>query len=160
MQVRHTFSSLQTSPLVQLASIPSMYIQSEVSFTCLLHACMPNICVLLCVLEATSSGVFVKAVFPGADFILAEDTRHSRKLLSYFGIITQQHSFHEHNEHAKEAQVIHSVWAHKSSPSCAREHQHRSMHMNSLQQLSFSGALACSSGVGAAGTRRCRRSDQ
>ncbi len=40
-----------------------------------------------------------------ADCILAEDTRHSHKLLSFFGITTQLYSFHEHNEHAKEGQA-------------------------------------------------------
>lgn len=48
----------------------------------------------------------------GADCILAEDTRHSRKLLSYFGISTQLYSFHEHNEHAKEAQVSNPLPTH------------------------------------------------
>lgn len=40
-----------------------------------------------------------------ADCILAEDTRHSQKLLSFFAITTQLYSFHEHNEHAKEGQA-------------------------------------------------------
>ncbi|BDA43028.1 Ribosomal RNA small subunit methyltransferase I [Coccomyxa sp. Obi] len=45
-------------------------------------------------------------VLRDADCILAEDTRHSHKLMSFFGITTQLYSFHEHNEHAKEGQVL------------------------------------------------------
>jgi 16S rRNA (cytidine1402-2'-O)-methyltransferase len=37
--------------------------------------------------------------------ILAEDTRHSGKLLHFYGITTRLHSFHAHNEKAKEEQV-------------------------------------------------------
>ena len=40
-----------------------------------------------------------------ADVILAEDTRHSRKLLTHFGIEGQLVSFHEHNEKGKQEQV-------------------------------------------------------
>ena len=38
-------------------------------------------------------------------FILAEDTRHSQKLLNYYGIATRTFSFHEHNEKDKEQKV-------------------------------------------------------
>ena len=45
-------------------------------------------------------------VLRDADCILAEDTRHSRKLLSFFGLSTQLYSFHEHNEHSRGTQVL------------------------------------------------------
>ena len=38
-------------------------------------------------------------VLKEVDFILAEDTRTSRKLLKHFEITTQMHSHHMHNEH-------------------------------------------------------------
>ena len=37
-------------------------------------------------------------ILKGASVILAEDTRHSQKLLSFYGIQTRTVSFHEHNE--------------------------------------------------------------
>jgi 16S rRNA (cytidine1402-2'-O)-methyltransferase len=40
------------------------------------------------------------------DLIAAEDTRHSRKLLKYFGIGTRMLSLHEHNEHYALEKVI------------------------------------------------------
>lgn len=40
-----------------------------------------------------------------ADRVLAEDTRHTRKLLNHLGIRTPLTSFHEHNERGKQAQV-------------------------------------------------------
>ena len=36
-----------------------------------------------------------------ADLILCEDTRHTRKLLTHFGIDRPAESYHEHNEDAK-----------------------------------------------------------
>jgi 16S rRNA (cytidine1402-2'-O)-methyltransferase len=41
-----------------------------------------------------------------ASAILAEDTRHTRKLLNHFQIATKSYSFHQHNEKAKEALVL------------------------------------------------------
>src|SRR5919112_5331409 len=40
-----------------------------------------------------------------ADLILCEDTRHTRKLLTHFGIDRPTDSYHEHNEDAK-AEVL------------------------------------------------------
>ena len=34
-----------------------------------------------------------------------QDTRHTRKLLTYFGLSSRLYSFHEHNEREKESQV-------------------------------------------------------
>ena len=34
-----------------------------------------------------------------------QDTRHTRKLLTFFGLSSRLYSFHEHNEHNKESQV-------------------------------------------------------
>lgn len=41
-----------------------------------------------------------------ADVILCEDTRHTRKLLAYFGISTPAESYHEHNEDDKAPRLI------------------------------------------------------
>lgn len=41
-----------------------------------------------------------------ADLILCEDTRHTRKLLTHFGIDRPTDSYHEHNEEAKAAHLI------------------------------------------------------
>lgn len=40
------------------------------------------------------------------DIILAEDTRHSRKLLEHYGIQTQLQALHEHNESQQAAAVL------------------------------------------------------
>ena len=40
-----------------------------------------------------------------ATVVLAEDTRHSRKLLTHFNITAQLYSFHQHNENNKEKVV-------------------------------------------------------
>ena len=40
-----------------------------------------------------------------ATLVLAEDTRHTRQLLTHFGISTPLHSFHQHNERQKEGLV-------------------------------------------------------
>ena len=41
-----------------------------------------------------------------ADLILCEDTRHTRKLLTHFGIETPAESYHEHNEDEKAPQLV------------------------------------------------------
>jgi 16S rRNA (cytidine1402-2'-O)-methyltransferase len=41
-----------------------------------------------------------------ADTILCEDTRHTRKLLTHFGIETPTESYHEHNEDEKAPRLI------------------------------------------------------
>lgn len=38
--------------------------------------------------------------------LLCEDTRHTRKLLTHFGITTRTESFHDHNEDAKAQRII------------------------------------------------------
>lgn len=49
-------------------------------------------------------------VLRDADLILAEDTRHTRKLLSYFGLVQRPlQSCHAHNEHERQAQARSSV---------------------------------------------------
>ncbi|MFK5969062.1 MAG: 16S rRNA (cytidine(1402)-2'-O)-methyltransferase [Candidatus Marithrix sp.] len=46
-----------------------------------------------------------KSILAEVDLIAAEDTRHSRQLLTYFGISTPLQSLHEHNE-KQQAQVL------------------------------------------------------
>ena len=43
--------------------------------------------------------------------LLCEDTRHTRKLLSHFGISVTVESFHEHNEDQKSAKIIEALLA-------------------------------------------------
>jgi len=50
------------------------------------------------------------------DFILAEDTRTSGKLLKHFEITTQMHSHHMHNEHKSIQGVLQRI---KSGETCA-----------------------------------------
>ena len=40
------------------------------------------------------------------NLILAEDTRHARKLLTHFGIATKTRSFHQHNERTQTPKII------------------------------------------------------
>lgn len=42
----------------------------------------------------------------GADLILCEDTRHSARLLSHFGISTPRAALHEHNERARAEAIV------------------------------------------------------
>jgi 16S rRNA (cytidine1402-2'-O)-methyltransferase len=44
-----------------------------------------------------------------ADLILAEDTRTSGKLLKHFGITTQMHSHHMHNEHKTVENIVNQI---------------------------------------------------
>jgi 16S rRNA (cytidine1402-2'-O)-methyltransferase len=45
-------------------------------------------------------------ILKSVNFILAEDTRHSRKLLNYYDIPTPAISFHAHNEKGKQAAIL------------------------------------------------------
>jgi 16S rRNA (cytidine1402-2'-O)-methyltransferase len=45
-------------------------------------------------------------VLKDVDLIACEDTRHTRKLLNHYGIDTKTISYHEHNEHQREAHLI------------------------------------------------------
>ncbi|HET7706954.1 MAG TPA: 16S rRNA (cytidine(1402)-2'-O)-methyltransferase [Thermoanaerobaculia bacterium] len=48
------------------------------------------------------------------DLILCEDTRHTRKLLTHFGIETPAESYHEHNEEEKAPQLVDRIEAGQS----------------------------------------------
>ncbi|MGI5901450.1 MAG: 16S rRNA (cytidine(1402)-2'-O)-methyltransferase [Desulfitobacteriia bacterium] len=50
------------------------------------------------------------------DFIAAEDTRHSRKLLNYYNIKTPLLSYHQHNEKKRAAEIIARI---KKGENCA-----------------------------------------
>jgi 16S rRNA (cytidine1402-2'-O)-methyltransferase len=56
------------------------------------------------------------AVLKDVDFILAEDTRNSGKLLKQFGISTQMHSHHMHNENKSVKGVVQRI---QNGESCA-----------------------------------------
>jgi 16S rRNA (cytidine1402-2'-O)-methyltransferase len=47
-----------------------------------------------------------REVLAGVDAILAEDTRHARKLLNHFAIATPARALHEHNEERETARVL------------------------------------------------------
>lgn len=49
------------------------------------------------------------AALKSADLILCEDTRHTRKLLTHFGIDRPTDSYHEHNEDQKAASLIERI---------------------------------------------------
>jgi 16S rRNA (cytidine1402-2'-O)-methyltransferase len=49
------------------------------------------------------------AALKSADLILCEDTRHTRKLLTHFGIDRPTDSYHEHNEDAKAAALVERI---------------------------------------------------
>ncbi|PQJ80255.1 16S rRNA (cytidine(1402)-2'-O)-methyltransferase [Polaribacter porphyrae] len=55
-------------------------------------------------------------VLKEVDFILAEDTRTSGKLLKHFEISTQMHSHHMHNEHKSIERILNRI---KSGETCA-----------------------------------------
>jgi 16S rRNA (cytidine1402-2'-O)-methyltransferase len=48
-------------------------------------------------------------VLKSVDFILAEDTRHSIKLLNHFEIAKKLVSYHEHNQYTKADSIIHDL---------------------------------------------------
>jgi 16S rRNA (cytidine1402-2'-O)-methyltransferase len=48
------------------------------------------------------------------DLIAAEDTRHTRKLLSYFDFSTPLTSYHEHNQEMKKNEIVEQLLAGKS----------------------------------------------
>ena len=48
-----------------------------------------------------------QSILHHVDWIAAEDTRHSRHLLTHFGIKTPLKSLHEHNERAKSGALLH-----------------------------------------------------
>ena len=50
-------------------------------------------------------------VLDSVDLILAEDTRHSAKLLTHYGITTACRSFHEHNESHQVARIVERIAA-------------------------------------------------
>ncbi|MFY0632073.1 MAG: 16S rRNA (cytidine(1402)-2'-O)-methyltransferase [Flavobacteriaceae bacterium] len=56
------------------------------------------------------------SVLKDVDFILAEDTRTSGKLLKHFEISTQMHSHHMHNEHKSVEGVVQRI---KNGETCA-----------------------------------------
>ena len=56
----------------------------------------------------------------------AQDTRHTRKLLNHFGVRTLLVSFHEHNEHGREAQVL--AWAGLLLSCDIEMHLHNNIH--------------------------------
>ena len=50
-----------------------------------------------------------REILNNVDLIAAEDTRHTRRLLSHFGIKTRLFALHEHNENAASAELIRTM---------------------------------------------------
>jgi len=69
-------------------------------------------------------------ILQNATVILAEDTRHSRKLLNHYGIKSHMYSFHQHNEHSKQSKV--SVF----------EHWLQKLHLESARSSSQTGFVS------------------
>lgn len=55
-----------------------------------------------------------RQVLGQVDVVLAEDTRHSRKLLDHFGIVAQMQSLHEHNERSLAPTLLDAIAAGQS----------------------------------------------
>jgi 16S rRNA (cytidine1402-2'-O)-methyltransferase len=53
-------------------------------------------------------------ILKNVDVVLAEDTRHSRRLLNHYDVSTPLRAFHEHNETHKSADVIDALMAGQS----------------------------------------------
>ena len=53
-------------------------------------------------------------VLKSVDFVLAEDTRHSKKLLAHLDISKRIRAFHEHNEREKTKAIISEIYSGKS----------------------------------------------
>ena len=53
-------------------------------------------------------------VLKSVDFVLAEDTRHSKKLLSHLDISKPIRAFHEHNEREKTKAIISEIYSGKA----------------------------------------------
>ena len=51
-------------------------------------------------------GTRARAILAGVELVLAEDTRHSKKLLAHYGINTSMQALHEHNERAMLKRVL------------------------------------------------------
>ena len=71
----------------------------------------------------------------------AQDTRHTRKLLNHFGVRTLLVSFHEHNEHGKQAQVL--TWAGLLELQCSSYR-----HTLTIHEISVSKACICPNSKG------------
>ena len=53
-------------------------------------------------------------ILKNVDLVLAEDTRHSKKLFAHYEIDTPLRAFHEHNEKDKSEPIINEINAGKS----------------------------------------------
>lgn len=59
-------------------------------------------------------GTRAKDIFTSADLVLAEDTRHSKKLLLHYGINRSMQPLHEHNERSKVESIVRQLQQGKS----------------------------------------------
>ena len=94
-----------------------------------------------------------KQVLGSVDVILAEDTRHSGRLLKHYGIKTPMRALHEHNERDQVEPIIEKLCQGKSmalisdagTPLISDPGYHivRKCHENNIQVSPLPGAAAC-----------------
>lgn len=90
-------------------------------------------------------------VLQQVSIIYAEDTRHSRQLLDYYGISTPLVSLHEHNEHSRMEQASRNggVPCEKTSVVKTHAHDFGTGHCPQvLQQLACGASIALISDAG------------
>lgn len=82
-------------------------------------------------------------VLQTATVILAEDTRHSRKLLNHYNIDAHLHSFHQHNENSKQDRVraICNTSPGFAFECCSHERQCHGRHIEALHMLPGTGPI-------------------
>lgn len=94
-----------------------------------------------------------KQVLSSVDVILAEDTRHSGRLLKHYGIKTPMWALHEHNERSQAKSIVEQLRQGKTmalisdagTPLISDPGYHlvRKCHENSIQVSPLPGAAAC-----------------
>ena len=73
-----------------------------------------------------------------ADLVLAEDTRHSRKLLDHFSISAAMQSLHEHNERSQQSKVISKCFAQTLSHGYVLKHDTSQSSADFVHVISWS----------------------
>ncbi len=83
-----------------------------------------------------------------AELVLAEDTRHSRKLLDHFSISAAMQSLHEHNERSQQSKVFSSILTRHCYIVTEYSNMMQLNHLQILSMLSRGAAIALISDAG------------